>query len=229
MARGKYIAVLSGDDYWTDSNKIQHQLSVLEENTKYSMVHHNAKIVNSEGKTSKERYFDENKNEEINSETLVQAPEVVANSVVFKNVFDKLPDEFMWVMYEDRVITSTMGKYGKGRYINEIKSAYRKHNKSMYKKSKNKMKYKNYKDYVNLIGDVICDKERCRMKIKKQKIEVDRRMYTGLVSEGEYVLAVKASTHVFVSMIASGSPMRALKWAVTSGRFFLGHIKGLIF
>lgn len=44
--RGKYIITLEGDDYWTDKNKIQRQISFLENHPDYVAVAHNCKIVN---------------------------------------------------------------------------------------------------------------------------------------------------------------------------------------
>lgn len=41
-ARGKYIALCEGDDYWTDKNKLQLQIDILEQNQEIDMCFHKA-------------------------------------------------------------------------------------------------------------------------------------------------------------------------------------------
>lgn len=51
-AKGKYIALCEGDDYWIDENKLQMQVDFLEKNPEYGMCFSNARIVDSTNLTS---------------------------------------------------------------------------------------------------------------------------------------------------------------------------------
>jgi acetyltransferase-like isoleucine patch superfamily enzyme len=43
-ARGRYIALCDGDDYWTDPHKLQKQVDFMEQNPKFSLCYHDYRI-----------------------------------------------------------------------------------------------------------------------------------------------------------------------------------------
>ena len=55
-AKGKYIIALEGDDFWTDTNKLQVQVDFLEQHPDYIGVAHNALVVGEDGKPNGEEY-----------------------------------------------------------------------------------------------------------------------------------------------------------------------------
>jgi len=116
--RGKYVAGCSGDDYWTDPLKLQKQYEFLSKNQEYSYCYHSwAQIYNGEHFTS---------NVNVNHTCRII-------TVMCKNVFDKIPPEFLKTMQEDVFLYQILALEGEKQYIDEIKPGiYRIHGKNLW-------------------------------------------------------------------------------------------------
>src|SRR5690554_1097917 len=127
--KGKYIALLDGDDYWTDPLKLQKQVDFLEANPDYVICCHNAKIINENGEHIQDKklpYLTEDR--DYTSFELQQGAFLLTMSLLFRNVGVVFPKEFNGVLNGDKVLISLLGNYGKGRYIeNIIPAVYRVH------------------------------------------------------------------------------------------------------
>jgi len=127
MAQGKYLAILEGDDYWTDPLKLQKQIDILEDNPEISLVFHNAMI----------HEYDENDNiinirkhnEDLSTGYIsvlncIEKKIVPTGSVVLRNIDlnSFLQDNFP---VGDTPMFMYLGKFGKLYYVNEMTSIYR--------------------------------------------------------------------------------------------------------
>jgi glycosyltransferase involved in cell wall biosynthesis len=122
----KYVALLEGDDYWTDLYKLQKQVDFLENNQDFQATFHKRIVVDKNGVFIKDSYspaFSEFSKEEL----IIGTAEMYTNTILFRNNI-KLLDDFYMVPNGDTVLWHILGFKGKAKFLSEVlHSAYRIH------------------------------------------------------------------------------------------------------
>lgn len=135
-ARGKYIAMCEGDDYWIDPSKLQKQVCFLENNPEHTLCFHNAKIIY--GNKELEQHYrlilkDTFYNIEDRDYSNVEIYEnwiIPTASVVFKkeilnsDIYQKAINSGKF-RYGDIILFLSCCHYGKIRGFKDIMSVYR--------------------------------------------------------------------------------------------------------
>lgn len=137
-AKGRYIAICEGDDYWTDPMKLQIQTTFLERNPDYVITYAAVKPFDENGiiKTDFGGAL-----KDLSEEQLKRATPINTLTTCFRNVITELPPEFSIAKVGDLTIWSLLGAYGKGKFIGEIKPcAYRVHDNGVFSKKSPKEK-----------------------------------------------------------------------------------------
>lgn len=128
-AKGKYIAICEGDDYWTDPHKLQQQVSFLESNPDYVLCYHNVRQVNEDDILIKEGTVEKT--------TLYCWKDIFHLSipplaVVFRNCIRTYPDEFLQVFNGDAFLFGMLSTHGRAANLGFVAASYRRHTGGVY-------------------------------------------------------------------------------------------------
>lgn len=130
QARGKYLALCEGDDYWTDASKLQKQVTFLEENPEYVITYSDCQPFDDNGPIDHD--FG-GAREDLSATQLKKATPIFTLTSCFRNVIKEVPPDLMSARYGDFVTWSLLGHHGKGKYLPDVlPSAYRVHDQGIH-------------------------------------------------------------------------------------------------
>ncbi len=124
--RGKYIALLEGDDYWTDPHKLQKQLDFLEKNPDFAICFHNMRIT-CENEPKFNRVSNSKQKEITTIRDLATDNYIYTASCVFRNNLHEIPDWFYQCPVGDYPLHLLNAQYGKIKFIDKVMGVYRVH------------------------------------------------------------------------------------------------------
>lgn len=124
-ARGKYIAICEGDDYWTDPFKLQKQVDFLEANQGYSMCFHEVKCFEQNVKKFVGNYSNPPKCT-FSTEDLFDRHFIATCSIVYRNEFS-FPDFFSQIASGDKLLIFLCSLRGAIHFIDQTMGVYRLH------------------------------------------------------------------------------------------------------
>jgi len=130
-AKGEYIAICEGDDYWTDKNKLQIQVNVLKKNKEIDLCIHKALRINVKNKEELEigNYLDDDGIVPIENIILKSKGQIPTASTIYrKKILEQITafqNQRPWLTVGDIYIHFFGSKRGGAYFINKIMSVYR--------------------------------------------------------------------------------------------------------
>lgn len=131
--RGKYIALLEGDDYWTDPHKLQKQVEFLEAHPECSICFHNAMVEYEDSSRPARTYCPPNQKTVSTLEDILERNLIPTCSVMYHwGLVRELPEWFFRLRMGDWPLHVLHAQHGKIGYVDRVMGVYRIHLGSIY-------------------------------------------------------------------------------------------------
>lgn len=131
-ARGKYVTLLDGDDYWTDPAKLARQVAFMEAHPGHSTCFHNARIAYDDGRRDALHNAPDQRTL-LTIEDLWDRNPIATCSVMFRGgLIQKWPKWYRDLRYGDWPLHLLHAEHGAIGYLDEAMAVYRVHAASLF-------------------------------------------------------------------------------------------------
>jgi len=129
-ARGTYVCICEGDDYWTDPQKLQRQADLMEKHPEYGLCFHPVEV-HTEGETATNVYPDPSFGTSFTLEKLLKGNFIQTNSVMYRKTGDykHMPANVMPKDWYNNLYHARAKKIG---FVKQTMAVYRRHKGSMW-------------------------------------------------------------------------------------------------
>lgn len=131
-ARGQYIALLDGDDYWTSPEKLQKQVQFLENHPECAICFHNVEILYEDSKEKKLFYEKKVKPFHTISDLALRSTIPTCSTMFRSRLFGEFPEWYYKMPMGDWPLNLLNAQYGDIGYIDEVLGVLRRHRGSFW-------------------------------------------------------------------------------------------------
>ena len=131
--RGEYVALLDGDDYWPQRDKLARQVTFLDRYPRCSLSFHDVVVLCADGTFSAVTYTGPDHKRFSGIEDLLETNFVATCSAMFRrSALPAWPDWFAASIWEDWPLYLLLAEHGSIGYIPEILGVYRDHRHGLW-------------------------------------------------------------------------------------------------
>ncbi len=207
-ARGKYIALCEGDDYWIDPAKLSKQVALMEASS--STVLCGTRVIVMSG-TKREEFGPEKQKEKYSLRDVINGYLFHTSTYLIRSSAMVIPNQILAVVYGDYFLQAVLSMQGDLKCLGDITSVYRRHAGGVANSQRNTAHCpRNIAVYQTLLEIV----DNRYVKLLKRRITlVGSFEIHQLAADGRLPEAKKQSLAV-LGRLAISEPLRALLLAV---------------
>lgn len=135
-ARGRYVAFLDGDDYWTCDEKLQRQVDFLDAHQQCAMCFHNAVVFREDGTAAPRKYTPSSIPRITELPALLRGNYIAGCSpMIRRDVLTDIPAWYEHAPYGDWPLFVFAAQRGSIAFLPEVMGAYRVHERGLWSSS----------------------------------------------------------------------------------------------
>ena len=150
-ARGRYIALLDGDDYWTSPHKLERQAEFLDTHPECAICFHNATVVHEDGRRAPWNWTPAHQKPISTLEDMWMGNFIATSSTMFRRgLFGEVPDWYdSFFPITDWPLHILNAEHGAIGYLAEVMSVYRFHAGGLYSSLSERQKLAATRDFYH--------------------------------------------------------------------------------
>lgn len=138
-AKGDYIALCEGDDYWTDDTKLQQQVSYMRAHTAATTCFHLVRVAYEGDKTREEVFPDTEKGRVFTLQDLIRSNFIQTNSVMYRRLSsyeEVIPRDILPLDWYLHILHAAMSPGEPIGFIDSPMAVYRRHAQGIWQRNK---------------------------------------------------------------------------------------------
>ncbi len=208
-AKGKYIAYLEGDDFWTDENKLKIQFEFLEKNRHLVGCFGNSNVIDKNNRVIEKFFLKTKIPNEISQKDLWNSNYIGQTGTLMfaKSALEKIHPIFYKYPW-DRILQFGLADHGNWGYIDKIFSSYRIHSAGTYSMIGSKKQLENLNEINKTIYSVKNWRKKYNHILRKKLSYLNLELYKQNVKEKNNLKKIKS---MFAVLYYCESKTQAIK------------------